>query len=361
MRRIVVTAAACCCCSSVFGQWTAIRLHAPSDYGSAIYAGAPGLFGGYRQTTINGPQVPGYWTGTSGTWTGLGTGSNLDIGQVNALWGDMQGGQLNDRAALWQGTPQSIRYLQSNGSSYFGTSVTGMAAGEQVGNGYFVSSNNHRALLWHGTEASMIDLTPAGANYAEVWATDGIHQVGGVAYPGQLGHSGFWTGTPGSFVPLDPPTGEGVGIRGMGGGQLVGTMDPIGSASMHAALWPSLTPNVIDMHPFPGFGSSILLATNGVAQVGGSNVPGYSLMHAGVWFGTSQSFMDLHAFLPPGYSSSGADSITESNGVFIIGGAAANAATGASEAFVWVGVPAPGSTLALALGWTMLRRRRSAW
>jgi hypothetical protein len=97
----------------------------------------PGVQGGYREPSQLQGYVPGFWSGSSGTWTPLATASAANDGRVNALWGDTQGGQFNERAALWHGTPGSITYLQDAGSPYFGTSVDGMAQGEQVGNGYY--------------------------------------------------------------------------------------------------------------------------------------------------------------------------------------------------------------------------------
>src|SRR5690606_7906869 len=98
--------------------------------------------------------------------------------------------------------------------------------------------------------------------------------------------------------------------------------------------------SAIDVHPFPGFGGSYLYATNGRVQVGTSNVPGFSLQHAGAWFGTAESFVDLHQFLPPGYVISWATTVHEYNGMTYVGGAASRTG-GATEAVVWVMVPAP--------------------
>jgi hypothetical protein len=116
----------------------------------------------------------------------------------------------------------------------------------------------------------------------------------------------------------------------------------------------------VDLDPYPEFGDSMLYATTGAVQVGVAHVPGSSFLHAGVWFGTAQSFVDLHEFLPPGYGSSAATGVYEDNGLSYVAGRALNAATGASEAFVWIGVPAPGSGLALLpLVLAAGRRRRS--
>jgi hypothetical protein len=343
------------CCAAASAQWTAISLHTAGDYSSSILAGIPGTVGGFRKPTLNGGEIPGFWSLPAGTWTGLGTGSPLDLGRVNAMSGDMQGGYLNERAAIWHGTAQSITYLQDPRSSYIGTSVSAMAGDEQVGTGYYMNSNNQRALLWHGTAASMVDLTPPGAIDGQLWATDGTHEFGGYYIPGVSAHMGYWTNGQ-NFVDLRPPNTGGSAIFAISGTQMVGLMLPTGPAT-HAALWPGFAPFAIDMHPFPGStGSSAILGTDGFAQVGWSHVPGYSLPHAGIWFGTPESFIDLNAFLPPGYTTSIAHSVTFDNGVFTVAGSAGDGNT--ASAFIWVGVPAPSSSALLAAAGVWAGRRR---
>src|SRR5690606_14816431 len=125
-----------------------------------------------------------------------------------------------------------------------------------------------------------------------------------------------------------------------------------------ATIWSSTAASAIDVHPFPGFGESVLYATNGWIQVGASNVPGYTFQHAGAWFGTAGSFVDLHQFLPLGYLISAATTVHEYNGVTYVGGTASRTG-GATEAVVWVLVPAPGAgAVLLAAGVLAMRRRR---
>ena len=61
--------------------------------------------------------------------------------------------ELNDRAAIWHGTAQSVTYLEDVGSAYFGTRVVAMAGDEQVGMGEAPGLQLAAQQLQHGRVA----------------------------------------------------------------------------------------------------------------------------------------------------------------------------------------------------------------
>jgi hypothetical protein len=125
----------------------------------------------------------------------------------------------------------------------------------------------------------------------------------------------------------------------------------------HAGIWHGTAASWTDLDP--GFGLSRLLGTCGSAQVGWSHDPVHSVS-AGIWFGTASSFVSLAPYLPAGYDESFATSVAFGNGLYYVGGYAFNHVTEMPEAFLWVGIPAPGSSALalLAAGLVVARRRR---
>lgn len=346
-------------CTPVWAQWTAFRLLGPSDYLSRCLATNDQQQGGWRQAGQFMPHQPVIWSGSAGSEVNLAT-SPTDSGEVNAVWQGYQGGIFNGHASIWQGTAQSRVDLDPGIVGTHGTWIRAMRDTQQVG--YIVApAVIDHAAMWMGSAASFVDLHPAaaGTNDSFAYATDGLHQ-GGVATIGSYQHAALWSGSAASFVDLNPFTGGQSFISGMAPGQQVGWYTTPTNISEHAAIWSGTASSLIDLHPFPGSGSSFLLATTGQVQVGESHVPGGSFVHAGVWFGTAASFVDLHSFLPAGYGSSEATSVYQANGLIYVGGTAANPSTGLTEAFLWVGVPAPSSGTATLLSMSVLavRRRR---
>jgi hypothetical protein len=142
-------------------------------------------------------------------------------------------------------------------------------------------------------------------------------QVGGVNWGGGIGQVGYWSGTPESFVSLQPPNAAFVSIFG----------------------------------------------TCGTAQVGRAGLPvtGHSAV---IWFGTAESMVNLAAYLPAGeYFQSSAHAVSFYNGQYYVAGYATNTVTRDNEAFLWIGVPAPGAGLTFMAGAGVLafrRRRRQA-
>ena len=261
-------------------------------------------------------------------------------------------------AAMWSGTGASFVDLHPTGA--FDSAVTAAAIGRQGGNQRIVDLYP-RATLWSGSAASAVMIHPPATKGSDLWAMTETHQGGQVwidqptPLPDLL-HAALWNGTAGSFVDMNPPGHSDSIIRGMHGNHQVGWTHPP-TTNFHAAMWTGTPESYRDMHPFPG-GLSLMYATCGSAQVGyvNSNVIGAGVK-AGIWFGTPQSFMNLHQFLPPGYESSVATCVEERNGTFTVGGYARW--EGTDHAFVWTGVPAPSSVMALvAAGLIAARRRR---
>lgn len=217
-----------------------------------------------------------------------------------------------------------------------------------------------RAALWSGSSASYVDLHPAWARSSQIWAMSGVLQGGDAFVPvpgGFSEHAVIWQGTAASMVDLHPvqvlSPNANSRILGMGPGQQVG------GAGLHAAMWTGSAASYVDMHPFPGTSNSELLDADCGVQVGWSHVPGFSFPRAGIWFGTPNSFVDLTPFLPAGYSSAVATSVFVDGGTITVGGYASG--PNGAEAFMWIGVPAPGAggVLLLAAAIAGRRRRRS--
>jgi hypothetical protein len=279
---------------------------------------------------------------------------------ISAAWGEWQGGQgLGGRASLWAWTPQSRIDLHPPSAST--SQVLGMSATEQVG--YSTEPVFRRAALWRGSAASYVSLHPSNAAQSEALATDGVNQGGYASLPSPGGGTAWqailWHGSATNYTSLSPGPGYSSQLSDIVPGQQVGSASAFGGSD-HAALWRGTPESFVDLNP-PGAGYSGLTATCGTTQAGVADVAGIGGT-AGVWFGTPESFIALEPFLPSGYAGSVATSIAEIDGRLFVGGHAVNLATQEYEAFLWIGVPAPGTGMAI-LGMICIaaaRRRRTA-
>jgi hypothetical protein len=274
-----------------------------------------------------------------------------------------QVGRLNERATLWSGTTASRVDLHPLSNPVLSGALA-VAGNQQVGYTYPTVAARHAA-LWSGSAATFVDLNPAGAPSSDARATDGEFQGGWAQLPNFTTHAALWHGTAASFVDLSPNPARESWINGMAPGQQVGWVEqPIagGGGAEHAALWSGSAASFIDLHPYGPASSRIshLMATCGSAQVGDANIIGFGNV-AGIWFGTAASFINLGQYLPPGYGESSATSVAFANGMYYVGGFAYPAGPGAAEAFLWVGIPAPGglALLGVAAGVAAHRRRRT--
>jgi hypothetical protein len=162
--------------------------------------------------------------------------------------------------------------------------------GQQVGQAYFQPGISH-AVLWSGTPESFIDLNPpnsVGSWARGVWPgyQAGIADAGAVV----------WTGSSASPMILTPAGARGAAIYNVVGGQQVGYVgtDPGPGLNPipHASLW-SGTPSWIDLHP-AGADDSAAQGIYSGEQAGYASFGGAGLYHAGFWTGTAASWVDLH-------------------------------------------------------------------
>lgn len=266
--------------------------------------------------------------------------------------------------------------------------AVGVSGGQQLGNVSFPSpttpgaTENH-AVIWSGVAIGLTDLGPGNA-----LAISNGQQVGYSAF----GHAALWSGSPESFVDLNPTGWDTSAASGVAGGQQVGTANrqqPCGLKKggacggtytvMQPFLWTGSAASAVNLTPFNlGYGAGQVFGTDGVQQVGGGfqvvgfgafsgpfavlwsgsadsaislNPPNsatsvayaiaggqqvgyaYSVHHAALWKGSAASFVDLH---PAGYEISEARA---TNGVQQVGfgWAASPAQFNREHALVWSG------------------------
>ncbi|MCW5946064.1 MAG: PEP-CTERM sorting domain-containing protein [Fimbriimonadales bacterium] len=255
------------------------------------------------------------------------------------------------RAVMWFGSPEN--YANLHAEMFHSTFARGIGGDQQVGFGLTQPFGNRRAMLWRGSAESAIVLSTLSS---EANDTDGFQQVGAVGMGGPF-HAALWTGTPESFVDLNPPGSNASWAYSVAKGQQVGYAG-VNNIS-HAALWFGTPQSYVDLHPYPT-GGSTLFGTNGIQQVGQISVVGVG-SHAGVWSGTAESFVNLHQFLPPQFHGQGERSEALGIDEFgnIVGWARELGPNGGHRAVMWV-VPEPATLSAIAIGLLSLacKRRR---
>lgn len=190
------------------------------------------------------------------------------------------------------------------------TSATavGISGAQQFGNVGFPSpttpgtTENH-VVLWSGSANNFTDLGVGNA----LAVGDG-QQVGFNAF----GQAALWSGTPDSYVGLNPVGWDTSAASGVGGGQQVGTANrqqPCGLKKggacggtytvMQPFLWTGSAASAVNLTPFGlGFGAGQAFGTDGVQQVGiGRQVVGFgafSQPFAVLWLGTADSAINLN-------------------------------------------------------------------
>ena len=337
---------------AAFAQWAAVPLHPGATFEvSRLYAVTPTeQFG----QSSSGGLLPTGWRGGASSVFTLSSGGG---GTVLGAWQDRQVGDHAGRASLWRGTPESRVDLHQPGWS---TSKANAVWGDEQVGGYYPLPNNFqpRAVMWHGSAESWVSLHPAGAESSGLSSVWNGQQGGGVGYPGYAQQAAIWSGTASSVVNLHPGSQfRSSYVTGMAEGHQVGYAGRIGQPD-HAAMWHGTAKSYTDLNPSIA-GLSTLYGTCGTAQVGYANTNLYGIT-AGIWFGTAESFTALSPFLPSGYGQSIATSVATDGARFYVGGYARNLMTNRDEAFLWIGVPAPGSAWMLgALGILAAKRKRS--
>lgn len=320
-------------------DWTIVNLHPGGQLSSWIHAVDGGRQGG--ESLGN----PGFWSGSGSSWTAL---APSHFGAVHGMSGGVQVGVIGvglaSHAALWRGTPESLVDLHPAGVP--SSQALAVYGDQQVG---YIHDGRPRAALWYGTAESFVNLNPPGPFDSYARGTDGVHQYGEV-YNTLSGvfHAVRWSGSAASMVSLHPAGAGRSRLHGVAPGQQVGEVDG------HAALWSGTAASFVDLNP-PGRTGSVLFATCGSAQVGMANF-GSLDWRPGIWFGTAQSFTPLP--VPAGYTLVEVRAVESFNGQYYIGGSGRNEATGAREALLWVGVPAPGTAAVLGVAGVAAARRR---
>jgi hypothetical protein len=331
-------------------------------FSSGISAVTPTVQGGLVSTAPGTPYLPAYWNGSASSWVSLGTGAANEAGAVNGVLGDTEAGFLFvnsvQRASLWHGSAVSRIDLHPAGA--LSSIARAIAGDEQAGDVTFPDGTGGAA-IWHGSAASYLNLNPVGYAGSSAQATNGNQQAGfAIQVTNGPQHAALWSGTAASFVdlnPFGPASGDSV-IEGMAAGQQVGyATGPSFQPHVHGFLWSGTAASAVDLNPFPGLDSE-LYATSGGAQVGRSSAPGSPFPHAGIWFGSASSFLDLHSFLPAGYYSSVATSVSVTPDGHIYVGGNATRSGGSNEAFMWVFAPSPGVVPIVAFGGLFAVRRR---
>ncbi|MBX3378392.1 MAG: hypothetical protein KF678_15470 [Phycisphaeraceae bacterium] len=345
----------CCAClalvpSPANAQFTATRL---SENLSYAYAVRGGIVGGFIINTIVDPVI---WPVPGGPPLSLWSPA-VGGGRILAMTETHQFGEGGPGAAMWAGTASSMVSLHPVGAE---TSSILAASSTRQGGWMNFPGQEYQAALWSGTASSVVSLQPPGAINSRVLAMTESHQGGFVRYPGQPGqgnptHAVMWSGSASSLIDLHPAGYATSGILGMFEDQQVGSATAGGTT--RAGMWFGTPESFRSLHPFSD-GLSVANATCGSAQVGWMNSVGLGSagVRAVIWFGTAESVMDLSQFLPPGYGQSIATCVEERNGVFTVGGYVRYGTT--DQAFVWTGVPAPGTTMVLIPLAPLNRRRR---
>ena len=150
------------------------------------------------------------WTGTAASYVNL-SPITYPLSEALAVWNGEQvgyGGDVpNTDALLWRGSADSYMVLKS------GAEARGISRGQVVG--YAGIGGTNVAALWaNATPESFANLAPANTTASELFATNGVQQVGDVSLTigsfGQLPvdhHAGVWHATPSSFQMLPIPKG----------------------------------------------------------------------------------------------------------------------------------------------------------
>jgi hypothetical protein len=317
-------------------------------YDSRVFAITPtGQYGNSTQQWIRATA----WAGSSSSWTIYNPGTTLTSATIYAARDNLQAGSLDGHAVIWS-SPSS--HVDLHVPAYNGSEILAMDGAQQAGNLYEdVGTLRTRAVVWSGTAESAVVLHPAGASWSSATGVAAGQQCGYVWFPAP--NDGYkavlWSGSAQSMTYLHPAGAQESQALGMAAGQQVGWTHAPGQ-NPQAAMWSGTAASYVDMNP-PGAAVSKLLATCGSAQVGwASTAEGFV---GGIWFGSAASFVPLS--LGPDFQVK-ATSVAERNGTYYVGGYALDVVNGGTHAWMWVGVPAPGSASLLALAGLLGGRRR---
>lgn len=186
------------------------------------------------------------------------------------------------------------------------------------------------AYVWRGPTFSPLDLHPGSvASKSGLTAIDGSHQFGWIhtPFPGPVQHAAMWTGTPSSFVDLQPVGASRSSIAAAGDGQQVGFAQ-IGETNV-AGLWSGSPASFMSLQPTGANSASVNGCAEGL-QVGAVDGSAY------LWAGSPDEGFDLGALTGSSFLASNAYGIDVApDGTISVVGSAFSAATGRSQAILW--------------------------
>lgn len=147
-------------------------------------------------------------------------------------------------------------------------------------------------------------LHPVDYDFSYAQGVSGTRQVGyGEDEGSERINALVWNGTAESATPLPPGDFGRTLAYGISGTNIVGSGSKLQVNGVyttgHALLWPEISSNPIDLHPYAS-GTSVAHAAAENAQVGFANTGSVgALDHAYLWHGSAASGVDLH---PAGYN-----------------------------------------------------------
>ncbi len=311
------------------------------------------------------------------------------LSQAYSIFGNAQGGAVNDLAALWSGTAASGSFLLvDTAAQYTGGHVRGISNGWQAGEAGYAggAAGHYRAALWHA--ASNPDAYPAILHFGGtddnsiVWGIDGAtaatpgQQAGAATVDGSL-HAILWNGSAAAYVDLHPAGGVSSQAYALHGGRQAGYVD-VGGDALRATVWQGTAASAIELHP-AGMADSLAFALrdNWVAgDVYPTDDP--NSRRALLWnLNDRGNPIDLSALMPVNYVYAAARGIdADPTGRLSIVGMAFNTQTSAVEAVMWTydppaaaGVPGLSTAAMAALivllmvlgGWSVRTPGRNGW
>ncbi|MBL8880744.1 MAG: hypothetical protein JNG88_16645, partial [Phycisphaerales bacterium] len=191
---------------------------------------------------------------------------------------------------------------------------------------YSEGNYNAQAHYWPTpNQVTLLHFSPASNSNAT--AVDGGRQYG--SYNVQYGsaHAVMWTGTSASHVDMHPGGFTSSGINGAGDGQVVGT------AGAHAALW--VNGAFADLHPTGATSSAARCVHRGLQ---GGDIDG----RATIWIGSASLRIDLGAYAPEFVTTTFVEDLEVApDGTIVAVGYGYNTSTARYEALMWRSVTSP--------------------
>ena len=317
--------------SDAHGQWTVTNLNGDAVR-SMAYATSGGFQYGYAEPRSGERERACRWYSTAATRV-----MRAPLGSTVSAIYDVAGGAIVGQAsfnqfrngAFWPSTGTNAtlvsvpglaytRFLGTTGTTHVGTSST-----EEFG----VAT---QAGLWTGTPLTYVNLQPPSVNHSGAFGVSGNTQVGFANDYGTVQRACKWSGTQESYVSLHP-TGQYNSVANDIDGEII-----VGSVGHRAAWWTGPESTWSTLHPRNQSGLSYAHAVSGNVVVGYTySMVAPQAVSAIIWFGGRNSWIDLGSLLPPGYFNSTASDVSiDATGISVVG-SAISPITGAENAFLW--------------------------